>query len=252
MNKNFLFLNFCTEYSSEGDTNKDFDQEACFSTIFYSEGNGIVQNNRYTIKLYKLGDLLNKEKQNNAVLTDRAGIVSHLKVLQSVFKFRYSIIDNKDHYIINLSLNADLIYHKYLLTWVRYLYEYPFNVFLVDAYRCKKIPEFKFESVINLFNLIGATSGICQHGTDIHAIGATHKFKERLTTKQIQKALKELCGGRKMINSIFNYFTNADIRTINKDRDSLHSSDYWESEREFTERLTLYKHNYKILTTNKK
>lgn len=262
MKKNFLMLSFCTEYSSEGNTHKNLSQCACFQTIFWSENNGIVQKNKYTIKLYKIGDWLNKKKQNNACLTDRIGIVHHLKILKSVFKFSYHLKEKEDHFILTITLEGDLIYHKYMLSWVRYLYEYPFNVFLADAYKLKKIPEFKFESIINLFNLVGATSGICQHGTDIHAIGETTWFKALMTTKEIKDKLKELKGGYKRINDIFPVlYTNRNgeahnvikgVEIIEEKNHNLHSSDYWASEKEFNKRLELYKKNYKILTNYKK
>lgn len=264
MNKNFLMLNFCTEYGSEGNTQKNLSKNACFSTIFYSEDNGIVQKNKYTIKLYKIGDWLNKKRQNNACLTDRAGIVHHLKILQSVFKFSYHLKENEDHFVLTMTLDGDLIYHKYMLSWVRYLYEYPFNVFLADACKLKKIDGFKFESVINLFNLVGATSGICQHGTGIHAIGETAWFKALMTTKEIQAKLKELEGGNKKVNDIFPILhANGGwgapdkneiegVETLEEEDNNLHSSDYWSSEEEFNKRLKLYKKNYKILTDYKK
>lgn len=263
MKKNFLMLNFCTEYGSEGDTQKGLYQDACFSTIFHSEDNGIVQKNKYTIKLYKIGDWLNKKRQNNACMTDRAGIVHHLKILQSVFKFSYHLKEEEDHFTLTITLEGDLIYHKYMLSWVRYLYEYPFNVFLADACKLKGIPGFKFESIINLFNLVGATSGICQHGTGIHAIGETGWFKALMTTKEIQARLKELEGGHKQINDIFPVlYANGGrgapddviegVETLEEKDNNLHSSDYWDSKEEFNKRLELYKKNYKILTDYKK
>lgn len=264
MKKNFLMLNFCTEYSSEGNTQKALRKDACFSTIFYSEGNGIVQKNKYTIILYKIGDWLNKKRQNNACLMDRAGIVHHLKILQSVFKFSYHLKEKEDHFVLTITLEGDLIYHKYMLSWVRYLYEYPFNVFLEDAYKLKEIPGFKFESIINLFNLVGATSGICQHGTRIHAIGETHWFKALMTTKEIQAKLRDLKGGNTRVNDIFPVvFTNKrsfgdppnkveNMKTLGEDDNNLHSSDYWDSEEEFNKRLEFYKENYKILKDYKK
>ena len=254
MNKNFLMLNFCTEYASEGDTCVRMQKTYCFSTVFYSEDNGIVQKNKYTLKLYKMGDWLNKKRQNNACLTDREGIVHHLKVLQTVFKFSYHLREHKDYFLLRLTLEGDLIYHKYMLTWVRYLYEYPFNVFLADANKLKKLPEFKFESIINLFNLVGASSGICQHGTGIHAIGETEEFKKLLTIKGIQDRLKKLCGGYTRINEVFERICGDkyELKVLSVDDIFLHSSDYWDSEEEFNKRLELYKTNYKILTKLKK
>ena len=172
----------------------------------------------------------------------------HLKILQSVFKFNYRLKEIRNHFILTVTLNGDLIYHKYMLSWVRYLYEYPFNVFLADAHKVKNTTGFKFESIINLFNLVGATSGICEHGTGIHA------------------KLKELEGGHKQINDIFPVIHAekgwgapnkklkgvTTLEDIDIDNNSLHSSDYWGSEEEFNKRLELYRKNYKILIDYKK
>ena len=256
-------LNFCTEYSSEGNTTKNMRVDACFSTIFHSEHNGVIQENTYTIKIYRMGDKLNKDRYNNACLVDKNGIVHHLKILSSVFKFAYHLKEEKDHFVLAITLKGDLIYHKYMLSWVRYLYEYPFNVFLFDANRLKKLPEFKFESIINLFNLVGATSGINDHGVGIHAIGDTEYFKGLMTTKEIQSRLTELCGGNKRINDIFPVLYRGNgwgddvnkikgVETLEADNNTLHSSDYWDSEEEFNKRLEIYKKNYKILKEYKK
>lgn len=252
MGTNFNMLNFCTEYSSKGNTEKPSAIELCFGTIFHSEGNGIEQENTYTIKLYKLGDFINKKRFNNALLMDKTGIIHHLKILQSVFKFSYHLKENEDHFELIITLKGDLIYHKYALSWIRYLYEYPFNVFLADAHKLKKVSNFRFESIINLFNLVGATSSISDHGTSIHAIGETSLFKELLTTKEIQNNLKELCGGHNRINNVFETLEQEAFETLHSDYTLLHNSDYWDSEEEFNKRLELYKKNYKILTNFKK
>lgn len=251
MKKNFVMLNFCTEYSSEGSTHKRMDRDACFGPVFHSKG---ILNNKYHIKIYKLGDFLNKKNQNNACLTDKKGIINHLRILKSLFKFNYKLKEERDYFMLTLSLNADVMYHKYLLCWVRYLYEYPFNVFLSDTNKLKKLPDFKFESVINLFNLVGATSCITDHGTQIHAIGETHLFKKLLTTYEIIKSIdKEIAEDRKWINEVFPVVRDKEFLTLDEDDDSnLHCLEYWESEKEFNDRLKVYKHNYKILKNNKK
>jgi hypothetical protein len=250
MEKNFAFTNFCTIYSSKGNTPNNLRERACFSDIFYSEYNGVVQKNTYEVTLYKLGDTLNKERKNNACLLDKRGIIRHLKILQSVFKFSWHLKeDGDDKYILTLTLDGDLIYHKYLLTWVRYLYEFPFNVFLLDAINLKKLPEFKFESIINLFNVAGATSGINRHGCDIHAIGATYTFKQLYTIKETKSSLKSLEGGHTRLNNTFLYVEDEDnLKQFNKTlKDNVDSLEFWSSDEWFTKRLPLYKENYKIL-----
>ena len=50
MNRQFVFLNFHTEYSSEGTLNKKMEREYCFGDVFYDKK---VQNNKYKIIIYK-------------------------------------------------------------------------------------------------------------------------------------------------------------------------------------------------------
>lgn len=254
MNNNFLMLNFCTEYSSEGSTYKKMSRDACFSTIFHSvlNGRGIIQENKYTLVLYKPGDFLNKKKQNNACFTDRKGIVKHIRVLKSFFPLKYRLKEREDSFKIVLILKGDIIYHKFLLCWVRYLYEYPFNVFLAEANKLKNIPEFKFKSIINLFNLVGATSSVYDFGTNIHAIGEIHYFKHFMTVKEIKDKLNKLKGGKSGVNDIFKIVREIkDLKTLKEEDKTLHSSKYWDSEEEFNNRLELYKENYKIIKRNK-
>lgn len=255
MDKKFRLLNFYTEYSSKGSTEVKMQVTYCFSDVFYSERNGIVQNNKYTIKLYKTEARLN-EKNNNFCLTDRRGIINHLRILKRLFKFGYCLKELDDYFELTVLIKGDIIYHKYFLCWVRYLYEYPFNVFLADANKLKKLPEFKFESIINLFNLVGATSGICLHGTGIHAIGVTENFKELLTLNEIKQSLKELEHGHTRINDTFpevDENTLNNLNTIEKGGDGkLYSMHYWNSERSFSARAKIYKSNYKVLINKKK
>lgn len=247
-------LNFCTKYKSEGSTNHLFREEACFDAIFRSaHQNGVIQTNTYTIRLYKFGDKLLANKQNNACLTDKAGIIKHLRILKSLFKFKYKIIEKENYFDLVIILSGHLIYHKYLLTWVRYLYEYPFNVFLMDANKLSKLPEFKFESIINLFNLIGVTSGIRDNGVSIHSIVDTSYPQQLQTIKALQDKLKEKVGEEEWLNDLFDTQLEIanELLTLPVSSKMKHSSDYWNSENQFEARLIIYKKNYKILKQKK-
>lgn len=251
MKNDFAMLNFCTEYSSDGDVKHRMNKEACFGEIFR---NRRMMKNKYTIKIYKIGDVLNKEKRNNACFMDKVGVIHHLKILKSVLPFKYKIKEMENCYILTLIVEGKNIYHRYILSWVRYLYEFPFNVFLMDAHRMKSLPEFKFESIINLFNVVGATTKIGIFGEDIHGIGDTRKFKALMTIKEIKNSLKNLEYNPVLNNTFPNI--EEEIRKIShtcvKDHKTLHSSDYWESNEEFDLRLENYKFNYKILKNYKK
>lgn len=241
MDRAFLMLNFCTEYSSEGSIKKDLGVEYCFSTIFKQSG---LLSNTYTIKLYKLGDRLYNEKSNNVCLTNRGGIVKHLKLLRSVVNFSYRLKETNEYYILKLKISGSVIFHKYALAWVRYLYEFPFNVFLYDANRLKELPEFKGNSVFNLFNMIAATSHIDDHGTYIHSIGGVTDFKYFVTINTLK--------GRLSSNNYLEYLVTSippdiEISYLDSSFNTLHSLDYWMSDIYFNKRVKRYRFNYRKL-----
>lgn len=245
---NFSFLNFCTIYSSKGYIKKPLREDACFSTVFKRLPINKVVTNTYTIRLFK-GNTQIEKNNNNSCFVDRRGIVNHLRVLKALFPFNYKLKEAKRFFNLTVTLKASNIYHKYLLSWIRYLYEYPYNMFLLDVHRLKKISKFKYESIINLFNLVGATSDINDHGTRIHAIGEIPEFKKLTSSSEIKAILDN---NPNKLNNIFKTINNIKgLKRLQDDYDDLHTSEYWESEEKFQERLDIYISNYKKLKTIK-
>jgi hypothetical protein len=256
MNKVFNFLNYYTKYSSTGDCKVPLPKQHyyCFGDIFHRSD--IVHNNTYTIHLFKYGKPVIVEKKNNAILTDRKGIVAHLRALKKVVNFNYRLAEKKDIFILKLHVKAHLFYHKYILTWVRYLYEFPFNVYLLDVARLTREPEFKWVSAINLFNIVGATCKYYGYGVNIHAIGSTSTFKKLKTNKELKKALNKYAidGKQNSLNYIFAYIErdtrdNSPFKSIT-DVMQIVDLDFWKSDKDYQERLDYYKYNYKILKSN--
>jgi hypothetical protein len=259
MDKNFLFTNFCTVYSSKGTINKRLSKEACFGEIFHYgvDASNPSIDNSYIIRIYPLGSKLYENKQNNACLVKRQDIINHLRVLKRLFKFHYElksvVEDGESFYKLKIQLNAPLIYHKYLLCWVRYLYEYPFNVFMLDAHRLKKLPIFKGTSLVNLFNLIGASSGINDHGTRIHAIGEIQEPKEFSTLSTILKRIDYVSKDiNPQVNNIFKRVAVQPFDILLDNDADLHSVEYWKSEKYFKKRQEIYLSNYKLLKEARK
>ena len=156
--KEFKFLEYHTEYSCEGDLNRYMATRACFSDVFkYVHSDDHV---KYKIILYKGVELSKNNHQSNACLFSKKEIRNHLTLLKSLYPFHYKVLDCKekgeyDKIKVFLELNnVPPTFHKYILTWLRYTYEYPYNVILKDAYTLKKDPIFRFESISNLFNLV--------------------------------------------------------------------------------------------------
>lgn len=136
---------------------------ACFARAFDQLGGKSVSA-KYTIKVYKEDTLRNANGSNMCFFT-RKQIKNHIVQLRDLFPIKSSVIDSKDkkkpHFIVTMELeNLPGMYHKYALTWLRYLYEYPYNVISLDAYRLKQDPVFRFESIANLFNLVAGCSKV--------------------------------------------------------------------------------------------
>lgn len=231
----FRFLNFCTKYSSKGDINIRMKTAACFGDIFHSNKDKLK--NKYTIKVYKDGYINN---DNNACLLDKKEISNHIKLIKKLVpSFRHKVIEEgEDGFTIILWINAKLIYHKFILTFVRYIYEFPYNMYLLEAHRLRKY--YRNASILNLFNLVKCTIKITDHGTDIHAIGSVHQDQLFMSTQKLKQRIKKAC----RLNDIFDIDANINLNRINNSfsRDL----ENWLSEEDFiNKRLEAYKHNYK-------
>lgn len=172
--KEFKYLDYWTEYSCEGAIVKKMGREACFGYVFNHIGAGYSV--KYRIILYSGIEFSKREYQSNACLFTKREIRRHLLLLKSLYPFHYRVSDYKaddkvkyDRIEVFLELNdVPPTFHKYILTWLRYTYEYPYNVILKDAYALKKDPTFRFESISNLFNLV--IGCFCSNPRDIHQI----------------------------------------------------------------------------------
>lgn len=233
----FKFLDYCTKYSSKGDYYKELSKCYCFGDIFNSDLSKDTDN---TYSIYLNTDL-NKASNNhiaNYCFFDKRQIANHLKQAKDIYPFEFSIKKEDEEYIVNLHVHdVPGTFHKYILTWTRYLYEYPFNVALLDAYKLKASDSrFKFTSIINLINLI--LSSIPE--ISVHQMNDSGIY-DFYTKSQIRKSIS--CNHR--VNKIFN-ITNNSILSLNKnssikpDLDKF-DLDYWLDEEIFNkERKSIY------------
>lgn len=194
--KEFAFINYNTEYSCTGDFYKIMSTDACFSTAF-SHTDGIdTVNEQYEIILYKGIDFISKTKGSNACLFTRKQIKNHLKQAQGIFPFKFIIKElkdwNKRYNVFKITLILEDVpgsFHKYLLTWVRYLYEYPYNVILYDALQLKNESCFRFTSIDNLFNLV--LGCFKDSPREIHQI-AKNQISKPINKKTLKDTLKKI------------------------------------------------------------
>ncbi len=158
--KEFSYLDFKVEYSCKGFFNIELSKSICFNVAFgkLSKLTHTIDE-QYEIIIYKSLDYLRATHYSNYCLLSKKQLSKHLQQAIDIYQFDFKINSIKVNGIpafkVTLILNKDcpILFHKYLLTWLRYTYEYPFNVLLLDAYKLKKEPRFKYTSIVNLFNI---------------------------------------------------------------------------------------------------
>ena len=193
--KDFQFLDYHTEYSCTGEFKKQMSKEYCFSFAFKNTNRNSVSE-EYIIILYKGLKFCKDHHRSNACLFTKQQIRNHLKQAQGIYPFRYRVTEisnwQKQGSVFKVHLTLEKvpgIFHKYILTWLRYMYEYPYNVLLCDAYKLKKEKCFRYSSISNLFNLI--LGCYCDNPRVIHQI-AENKVSKRLNKKELQAKLKSI------------------------------------------------------------
>lgn len=254
MDRQFVFLNFHTEYSSKGTVKKPMRREYCFGDIFYEDH---YQENEYNIRIYKNLSGVNNGAKNNACFMSKDELFNYISIAKRVHDFDLQITDEEkdNRFLVKLTLKAPRVVHRYILTWLRYSYEFPFNMYLADAMKMKNITGFKRDDLFNLFNLAGASCGYHFHGDRIHCIGDVcwprkfYSIKEQVKTVNGAEDTSE-------VNSLFPELQNIKgFKTIyaNSDdfRKNFESLEYWQDDKNFKARLEFYKSNKKAIKSTK-
>lgn len=252
--KDFQFLDYYTEYSCKGEFEKKMDEEACFSFVFShtSERNASEE---YEVILYKGTNFSRERHKANSCFFTKKQIRNHLKQAQGIYPFDFYITeianwrDNYNVFKVQLKLiNVPGTFHKYVLTWLRYMYEYPYNVILYDAYKLKLDPCFRFTSISDLFNLVlGCFS---ESPMNIHQI-AKNQVSKAMRKKDIRAKLQNI----KMLNNIYDKLKDkVNNNQIPREDGNLTTTDleFWESDDIFErKRKPVYMNVYKEVIKKK-
>lgn len=242
----FSYLNYYTEYSCDGYLNQDLDDAACFSYVFNNIGNKNVSIN-YNIIIYK-GTKLSKEDHNsNACLLTINQLKNHLRQAKLIYPFKFHIEQCKhngfDVFEVNLKLiDVPGMFHKYLLTWVRYTYEFPYNVLLIDTYKLKNEKCFKFSSIANIFNIVLGSIN-WEDLRCIHQIPETFTINKSLKVDDLRKKLKKI----EKLNKLYEVLKSTEKFIPDSIEElSIEDIEYWNNIEYFEKyRKPVYLNNYK-------
>ena len=131
--------------------------------------------------------------RSNACLFSKHEIRNHIRQLKDLYPFNYKVLDRVENGVqiiavyLNLK-NVPVLFHKYILTWVRYLYEFPYNVLLRDAYWLKEDPQFRFQALSRIFNIVTYCNK--RYVGEGHSISEAH-LHVPMTKKDLRERIAE-------------------------------------------------------------
>lgn len=262
-NVNFKFTSFCTKYTSESSNSRlRTDQEqgtACFNKIFNPDLKGI-QKVKYKIFLNTDSSMVSNKNKNNLLFLSKNQIKRHMNALytfipKNTMKYTLSYKEGKG-VILELKVRGGMILHKLILTWSRYLYEYPYNVGLLDVDRLREAYGFKKMSYLRLLNIVLLCVGRLQSCVEHCHINTTLRFPKNIRTSNYKKYLSDTSAYTDRLNVFWgdvalgcwcmrNDGDRSDfldeIEIKEPENDLTYKSEYWLSPEYFDARLTKYK-----------
>lgn len=239
---------YCTCYNVG---NRDFIDMACFADYFRSLRDEQECNNIIKVYVGKEPGFGNEEA-NHTLLFNENEILQHVNVLtQLIPNLRFSVTAGKlpifgekhDCYVISLDINGKKIIHKFVLTWVRYLYEFPYNIILKEAYRLQNYDKpFNKYSIFNLFMLCSTAF------PEMPGIGHSFNHSGYFLSN---KTIKERLGMCTDLNDIYTpvSYEAYDTYSLKFSREiPYHDTDYWDDRDNFIKRIPHYKKVLDFLT----
>lgn len=205
-----------TRYTCSGDINVRYPEirYACFYDVSWrlKEREGIVHN-KYNIWVFKpqeedhyYGPSYELNRNYNATLLTLEELNAHVHAVQYLFPFKYKVLEFEDHYEVCLDVNQPELYHRYLLSWIRYTYEFPFNVACFDMHQLRRLPECRFISTANLMLTTLSLSDNPRTDHCIMTMGVNRGLKN--------KELKDKLTRTNRLNSIYTRVPRAELPII--------------------------------------
>ena len=214
----FKYLNYCANYSVSGDIShkegivknlKEYkcSGDVCFADVFYGR---VRKNNKklreanydetpitavYRIRFLKYRDDRYDNIDSN-VLVDRDCIARFIEYATRVVPFTFTVKEFSRYYCVTIKIDKlKIIFHKFILTWVRYLYEYPYNT--IPCFIDNIVNEYPQKSPVLLYHIMMAC--FANFGTGHCMIDTMSPYIKQLTDEGIYNALDNT----QRLNSVF-------------------------------------------------
>lgn len=188
-------------------------------------------------------------------------VIRNLEDINEVVPFKFEIEESPELFKIRLEISKEDFaqrVHFYVLTRVRYLYEYPQSVLFKDAMELSEMEEFSGWSLQSLYNLIVDSIPIarnCQNGYTCprgawydcyHSIPtqSSNQINEILDTKTLKSRLKTV-GNLGALNNIYGKISKIPVK-IPFDQEMFESLAYWKEPEGLRTRLPYYLANKEL------
>lgn len=243
---NYSLLSYNTIYQCVGDgidiTEKN---SACFSTLFNKIEGTKVYDLKYIITVYKKDNQAKRGYSNHCFLT-KEELRYFINSIKKICKFSFHIQEDEEKFYIILKIKQQKLIHKFILTWIRYCYEFPGNFCVKYAFKLKN--NFKKLSFFNLVNLINFS--LYYKMADIHNFSntLTNQYAFGYTLIENKKALDFAANSYK--SYLFNCVKNITV-IENLHKIKLRNIDDWEISYNNNILLETMKKNYIILKNGK-
>lgn len=209
---------------------------ACFSQVFRKlDQLQSIYHGIYIIKVYKKFD------QDNYCAMNKDQIKKILRFMHEYFKVKIRLAETNDDYIFHLIIEGKPVKHKFVLTFMRVFFEFPYNELALDVMRIREQKEinninYSRKSFLELYQIVCCTyEGWISGG---HALFIYPDFT--LTKKDYHKQLnKNFSRVQQVINGdteLYRKLENARLPSYYQDWDENASS-----------RITEYAKNFEIL-----
>lgn len=222
---NIRFLNLDTRYYAKINNNVlDYrnERQACFAKLFYGILNDLENKpvSLYTEIMMCLNNERVEKNNGNKVFLTVEEIHFYLKELSNMIDFKYKL-DIKEHGDSILTVEVtDIPYKiKWLLTCIRYMYEFPFNMALKDAVFLKMHKKFVNINLLNVFNIIGSAHNMVYGWNTNHTCGDHSYVLKLLNYANLKKIISNKAPNDSICDGVYetiNHFDKANMKSVQR------------------------------------
>ena len=259
-------LSLSSEFSCSGHVNYKMDSRACYGDALYSFKDARNPHEvTWKIKIYsKTTRQISSSGRNNFTLLTKEDMEFLLDYCRSTYDidFGYAIEDPKsqetgeNYYLLILNINRRKTEQKFVLTWIRHFYEYPYNMFMLDAIKLmNEEKSVEKEHLLNLLQLIGTTYSLNDYDNYHFREYRSDQclclpYKKFITVDRVKKSNAEndsitRAWNRSVLVKEHKDFVHFKTSSSKEIEESM-TYEYWTDPQNWEERRTAYLENYKI------